>query len=92
MKISESHLKAIKKLAPLSERLVRQHGVELNLASDEEHLKRVLAHYSSKKEFMFSEDGPAAFSDPNYAKAVLISETVRLLLREIAPKIGRAHV
>lgn len=89
MKLSESHLRAIEKLAPLSERLVRQHGVEINLASDAEHLNRVLEHYSSKKDFMFSEKGFLAFSDPNYAKAVLISETVRLLLREIAPKRSR---
>lgn len=89
MKISESHLNVIKKLAPLSERLIHQHGVDLNLASDVEHLNRVLEHYSSKKDFIFLEKGSLAFSDPTYAKAVLISETVRLLLREIAPKRSR---
>jgi len=89
MKLSESHLRAIKKLAPLRERLIRNHGVELDLASDAEHLHTVLDHYSSKKDFIFSQKGSSAYSDPNYAKAVLISETVRLLLREIAPKRSR---
>jgi hypothetical protein len=89
MKIRETRDLAIRKLTPLNERLSRQYGVSIDLASDEDHLRHILEHYNSKREIMIFQQGEMATSDPDYAKAVLISETVRLLLREIAPKRSR---
>ena len=86
MKLSESHYRAIEKLAPLNERLDRQFGVTLDLTSDEEHLRNVFEHYCRKRQFLLAKEGQEALNDPTYAKSVLISETIRLLLREIAPK------
>jgi len=87
--MTETRVQAVRKLTPLNERLSRQYGVSIDLTSDEDHLRHVLEHYNSKREIMIFQQGEAATNDPDYAKAVLISETVKLLLREIAPKRTR---
>ena len=90
MKIREDREPAARKLTPLNERLARQFGVSIDLGSDDAHLRHVLEHYTAKREMIIAEQGEvAAMDDPDYAKAVLISETVRLFLREIAPKRTR---
>jgi len=90
MNIREDRDPAIKMVEPLTERLNHQYGVSIDLCSDRDHLKRVLEHYTGKREMLISLLGEAeAMNDPDYAKAVLISETVRLFLREIAPKRSR---
>jgi hypothetical protein len=90
MKISEERENAIRKTTPLNEHLSRQFGVSVDLASDNDHLRQVLGHYSVKRDFILEHQGEAdALQDPDYAKAVLITEMVRMLLREIAPKRSR---
>jgi hypothetical protein len=90
MNIREERGPAIQKLAPLNERLARQYGVSIDLASDTDHLRQVLEHYSAKREFILAKEGElGAMRDSDYAKAVLITETVRMFLREIAPKRTR---
>lgn len=90
MKIQEARYLAVAKINPLYERLVRQYGVKLDLSADEEHLHFILEHYNTKREIILASDGEhAALHNTNYAKAVLISETVRMFLREIAPKRTR---
>lgn len=87
MKIREDREPAARMVAPLNERLARQYGVSIDFATDDDHLRQVLEHYTGKREMLISLLGEAeAMNDPDYAKAVLISETVRLFLREIAPK------
>ncbi len=87
MTIRDDRAQAMRKVAPLNERLAHQFGVQIDFASDELHLRQVLEHYHQKREFILAEGGEsAAMNDPNYAKAVLISEAVRMYLREIAPK------
>lgn len=87
MNVRDDIAQAMRKVAPLNERLAHQHGVQIDFASDEQHLRQVLEHYHAKREFILAEHGEtAAINDPNYAKAVLISEAVRMYLREIAPK------
>jgi hypothetical protein len=87
MNIREYREPAIRKLTPLTERMDRQYGINIDWLSERDHLLRVYEHYSSKRKIMISVLGEAdAFKEPDYAKAVLISETVRLFLREIAPK------
>jgi hypothetical protein len=90
MRIREDREVAIKKLTPLNERLDRQYGISIDLASDIDHLKKVLEHYSIKREMILSKNGElAAMHNQDYAKAVLITETVKMFLREIAPKRTR---
>lgn len=87
MNNNETHIRAAKKVATLNERLSHQYGIEVNFSSDVTHLKRVLEHYDTKRAFLLNESGEVfALSNPEYAKAVLISEAVRMYLREIAPK------
>jgi 2-phospho-L-lactate transferase/gluconeogenesis factor (CofD/UPF0052 family) len=87
MNIREARDQAIRKVKPLNERLSRQFGVSLDLTSDEDHLRRVMEHYDAKRDDMIVLRGQVeAMSDSDYAKAVMISEMVRMLLREIAPK------
>lgn len=87
MNIREARDQAIRKVTPLNERLSRQYGVSLDLASDEDHLRRVMEHYDAKRDdLMFLKGEVEAMNDSDYAKAVMISEMVRMLLREIAPK------
>jgi hypothetical protein len=57
-----------------------------------EHLARVREHYLARREFLLWQHGEAdALARPDYAKAVLISEAARLLLREIDPWPRRKH-
>ena len=50
------------------------------------HLRSVIEHYDAKREFLLWQHGEAgALAHEDYAKAVLISETARLMLREIDP-------
>jgi hypothetical protein len=90
MNIREARDPAIRMVTPLNERLDRQYGVSINLCSPVEHLRSIHEHYVAKKDHMIHLLGESeAMKDPDYAKAVLISETVRLFLREIAPKRKR---
>ena len=90
MKIREDRDRAVRKLAPLNERLARQYGVSIDMGTDLDHLRYILEHYMAKREVILAEQGEvSAMLDSDYAKAVLISETVRLFLREIAPKRTR---
>ena len=82
----KTHNIAIRKVAPLNERLSRLYDINVDF-SDEGHLRKILEHYTNKREFILSERGEAAaINSSDYAKAVLISETVKMFLREIAPK------
>lgn len=90
MTIREDREHAQRKVAPLNERLSHQYGINIDFASDDQHLRQVFTHYHAKRDFILSEHGESfAMNDPDYAKAVLISEAVRLFLREIAPKRTR---
>jgi hypothetical protein len=87
MAIREIRERAIQKLKPLNERMDRQYGVKLDLNSDRDHLRTVYEHYKAKRETIRAKLGEAAaITDPDYAKAVFISEAARLFLREISPK------
>lgn len=51
-----------------------------------EHLRSVQEHYQKKRDLLLWQYGEAdALAMPDYAKAVLISEAARLMLREIDP-------
>lgn len=60
-------------------------GFEIDFNSSPEHLLDVYRHYSDKREALSKE----MRFDEQYKKAVLVAETVRVYLREIAPKRRR---
>lgn len=76
----------LKKIEPINRLLESRFGLRVEMAPFE-HLFDVREHYEAKRKLYLQTLGEsAALQNPEYAKAVLISEAIRLLLREIAPK------
>ena len=69
-------------LQPLFNLLERRFDLRLDGGSVS-HLRGVIEHYDAKREFLLWQHGEAgALACEEYAKAVLISETARLMLRD----------
>ena len=64
-----------------------KHRFDICLATNSAvHLRTVVEHYEDKRRMMLFRFGEAfTLARPDYAKAVLISETAKLILREIDP-------
>lgn len=76
---------ADKMVAPLLALIERRFDLRLNIQS-EQHLRMVCQHYDEKRQMLLWNLGEAAaLAHKDYAKAVLISEAMRLMLREIDP-------
>lgn len=76
----------LKKIEPLNALLESRFGVRVEMSTFE-HLVDIRNLYETKRKVFLATMGEAeAMKSPNYAKAVLISEAVRILIREIAPK------
>lgn len=76
----------LKKIEPLNTLLESRFGVRVEMSTFE-HLVDIRNLYETKRKVFLATMGEAeAMKSPNYAKAVLISEAVRILIREIAPK------
>lgn len=76
----------LKKIEPINALLESRFGVRVEMSTFE-HLVDVRNLYESKRKMYLATMGEAqAMQNPDYAKAVLISEAVHLLLKEIAPK------
>ncbi|RYD47519.1 MAG: hypothetical protein EOP83_27940 [Verrucomicrobiaceae bacterium] len=76
----------LKKIEPINSLLESRFGVRVEIGTFE-HLVDVRNLYESKRKVFLATLGEsAAMQNPDYAKAVLISEAVHLLLKEIAPK------
>ena len=70
--------------APLLDLIERR--FDLRLSGDTEHLRSVHEHYLGKRKWLLWQHGVTeVLRRPEYAKAVLISEAARLMLREIDP-------
>lgn len=62
-------------------------GVEVDFTSTEEELRDLMDHYASRRESIVEQLGnDAAVQSFEYAKSHLITEAVRIYLREIAPR------
>lgn len=84
--MSDSQDPVLKKIEPINRLLESRFGLQVGLSSFE-HLVEIREHYDAKRRLMIKTMGEAqAMRSPEYAKAILISEAVRLMLREIAPK------
>ena len=76
---------ATSSVTPLLDLIERRFDLRLPDGSAE-HLRSVHEHYTQKRSLLLWEHGEAdALAMPEYAKAVLISEAARLMLREIDP-------
>lgn len=82
----------LKKIEPINALLESRFGIRVELGSFE-HLVDIRNLYESRRRHLIQTMGEAtALQSPEYAKAVLISEAVHLLLKEIAPKrLKRKH-
>jgi hypothetical protein len=70
---------------PLLDMLEQRFALRLHI-DQPDHLRSVREHYLGKRKMILWEHGEAAaLQREDYAKAVLISETARLVLREIDP-------
>lgn len=80
------HKANIKALVPLLNLIEQRFSLRLPTESAD-HLRTIREHYLAKRKLLLWEHGEAgALRREDYAKAVLISEVVRLmLLREIDP-------
>lgn len=80
-----SRRSAIPMAAPLLALIEKRFDLRLSDGSPE-HLRSVREHYQKKRDLLLWQHGEAdALAMPDYAKAVLISEAARLMLREIDP-------
>lgn len=76
----------LNKIEPINRLLESRFGLRVSMSTFE-HLVDVREHYDAKRRLLIATLGEAqAIRNPEYAKAVLIAEAVRLMLREIAPK------
>lgn len=77
------------KIVRVTEQLERRYGLNLPLSSPG-YLKMVREHYMGKRQFILSQRGVSeALQSDDYNKAVLISEAISLILREISPERTR---
>jgi hypothetical protein len=77
---------ALRKIDPINRLLESRFGLRVDGGSVE-HLLDVLHLYDGKRDVLIKTLGEAqAIKTSEYAKAVLISEAVRMMIREIAPK------
>lgn len=78
-------------LAPLLDLIEQRFDVRLH--GDANHLRSVREHYVEKRRLLLWEHGEAdALARHDYAKAFLISEAARLMLREIDPWPRRKQI
>lgn len=76
----------LKKIEPMNTLLESRFGVRVEMGPFE-HLVDIRDLYETKRRMFIATMGEAAaLQNPDYAKAVLISEAARILIREIAPK------
>jgi predicted transcriptional regulator len=79
----------LKKIEPLNRLLESRFGIRVEIGPAE-HMQSVLAHYEDKRRLLRQTLGEAqAYNNQDYAKAFLICEALKVLLREIAPKRNR---
>jgi hypothetical protein len=84
--MTEISRQALNKIEPINTLLESRFGLRVE-PSTFEHLVDVREHYDAKRrKFVETMGEAAAMANPEYAKCVLITEAVRLLLKEIAPK------
>lgn len=88
MNISDLKPVANSHFGKITELLNQLYGIRIDWNSSEAHLTSVLEHYEERKAAVLRE-GVVAMTHPDYTKSILISEAIRIYLREIAPSRKR---
>lgn len=74
-------------VAPLRALIERRFGVPLPPTASVEHWHMLAEHYAARRALLLRQHGPAGtLRHPGYAKALLIGEAAKLILREIDPR------
>ncbi len=84
MNVSDFKFPADHRLSKLEALLNQLYGIKIDWDSPESYLESVLTNYEDRKALVLSE-GIVGMTSPEYGKAVLIVETIKTYLREIAP-------
>lgn len=84
MKVSDFKTSSEQKLAKLAEMLNQMYGIQIDWESPEQDLESVLSHYGDKRSAIVAEASNVNMN-AEYTKSVLITEAIRIYLREIAP-------
>jgi len=84
MDVSDFKFEKDSRLKMFDQLLNQLYGIKIDWEAPESYLESVLAHYQDRKKTVLAE-GACAMQNPEYAKSVLITEAIRVYLREIAP-------
>lgn len=84
MKVSDFKTSSEQKLAKLAEMLNQMYGIQIDWDSPKQELESVLSHYWDKRTVITRESSNVNMN-ADYTKSVLITEAIRIYLREIAP-------
>lgn len=69
---------------PLLDLIEQRFG--LTIDGPQDHLHDIYCHYKQKQIAMLEHSAVDSLTDDNYAKAVMVSEAARMMLREIMPR------
>jgi uncharacterized FlgJ-related protein len=85
MNVSDFKTKSEDKLKQFNQLLERLYGLTIDFDASEDHLRQVFEHYSERKTLYLKEHTYGS-SSAEFSKIVLITEAIRIFLKEIAPK------
>lgn len=86
MNVSDFQSIARDKLNKLESLLEQLHGIKLDWTCTDAELQEILEHYDSKRSATLTEGQAYDAGGADYSKFVLITEAIRIYLKEIAPK------
>jgi len=82
MQLSDFNISASVRIKQLTDLLEQMYGIQIDWDCPISYLETVLEHYQDRKQMVLQEH----HSSPEYTKSVLITEAIRIYLKEIAPK------
>jgi hypothetical protein len=85
MNVSDFKSGPYTRLKQFNDLLEQLYGLKIDFDASEEHLRSVYEHYIDRKSLYLKENVYGANS-PEFSKIVLITEAIRIYLKEIAPK------
>jgi uncharacterized FlgJ-related protein len=85
MNVSDFKAGSEEKLKQFNYMLEQLYGLKIDFDASEAHLREVFAHYIERKS-LYLKENTYGISSPEFSKIVLITEAIRIFLKEIAPK------
>jgi hypothetical protein len=84
MNVSDFKPRTHEKLEQFNQLLDQLYGLKIDWDAPEDHLRFVYEHYMERKK-MYLKENTHTSTSPEMGKIVLITEAIRVYLREIAP-------